>query len=89
MAIYAFFPAAEHLRRPDGIGFILAEGADEPTARAVAQKLVGGNSIAGFTAALVAPGVQPVAVQGLPVGRPSGTTWPRLTRGGGTLNEVA
>ncbi|HEV2080602.1 MAG TPA: hypothetical protein VGR19_11990 [Allosphingosinicella sp.] len=88
MAVYAFFPAAEHLRRPDGIGFVLAEGADEAAARTVAQRLVGGTSIQGFTAALIGPGVQPVAVQGLPVGRPSGTTWPRLTRGGGPLNEA-
>lgn len=89
MAVYAFFPAAEHLRRSDGIGFILAEGADEASARSAAQQLVGGQSIERFTAALIGPGVQPVAVQGLPVGEPSGTTWPVLTRGGGRLNEVA
>lgn len=89
MAVYAFFAAAEHLRRPDGIGFILAEGADEASARAAAQQLVSGPSIASFTAALIGPGVRPVAVQGLPVGEPSCTTWPVLTRGGGRLNEVA
>ena len=41
MAVFAFFPAAEHLRRPDGIGFIVAGGTDEATARTAAQKLVG------------------------------------------------
>ena len=89
MAVYAFFPASERLRRPDGIGFIVAEGVDEATARTAAQKLVRGPSIAEFTAAPIGPGVAPVAVQGLPVGTPSGSTWPRLTRGGGPLNEVA
>ena len=89
MAVFAFFTAAEHLRRPDGIGFIVAEGADEATARAAAQSLVGGQSIAEFTSAPIGAGAAPVAVQGLPVGTPSGATWPRLTRGGGLLNEVA
>jgi primase-polymerase (primpol)-like protein len=28
MAIYAFYPNATHQRRSDGIGFVLAEGAD-------------------------------------------------------------
>lgn len=89
MAIYAFYPAASHLRRPDGIGFILAEGADEAAARSAAQSLVGGKSIAEFAAVQVAAGIEPVAVQGLPVGERSGTTWPRVTRGGGFLNDVA
>ena len=89
MAIFAFFPASEHLRRSDGVGFILAEGADETTARTVAQALVGGQSIAQFTAAPIGPGVAPVAVQGLPVGAATGPTWPRLTRGGGPINYEA
>lgn len=85
MAIYAFYPAASSLRRSDGIGFVLAEGADEASARAAAQALVGGPSIEGFSAVQVAAGIQPVAVQGLPVGAKSGTTWPSVTRGGGFL----
>lgn len=86
MAIYAFYPAAPHLRRPDGIGFVLAEGADATAARAIAQALVvGGGSIADFTTVLVGAGMEPVAVEGLPVGSKSGTTWPKLTRGGNTL----
>ena len=89
MAVFAFFPAAEHLRRPDGIGFIISDGTDEVTARAAAQKLVSGQSIAEFTAAPIGAGVAPVAVQGLPVGTPGGATWPRLTRSGGFLNEVS
>lgn len=85
MAIYAFYPAAEHLRRPDGIGFILAEGADDVAARVVAQQLVGGLSIAAFASVLVGAGMQPVAAQGLPVGDVNGTVWPTLTRGGSPL----
>jgi hypothetical protein len=85
MAIYAFYAATPDQRRSDGIGFVIAEGADEAAARAVAQALVGGTSIAGFTAATVGAGVQAVAVQGLPVGARSGTTWPKVTRGGGFL----
>lgn len=85
MAIYAFYPAAPNLRRADGIGFVLAEGADEAAARSVAQALVGGTSIAEFTAVSVLSGVAAVAVQGLPVGAKSQSTWPNLTRGGGFL----
>lgn len=89
MAIYAFHPTIEINRRSDGIGFILAEGADEAAARAVAQALVGGRPLDGFAAIEIAPGVAPVAVQGLPVGAKDGTTWPRVTRGGGFLGQVA
>ncbi len=85
MAIYAFYPAASHLLRSDGIGFVIAEGVDEVAARAVAQALAGGPSIAGFTAAPIVPGIEPVVVQGLPVGGRSGSVWPKLTRGGGFL----
>ena len=85
MAIYAFYPAAPNLRRSDGIGFVLAEGTDESAARAVAQALVGGPSIEGFSAVEVAAGVAAVAVQGLPVGANSQATWPSVTRGGGFL----
>jgi hypothetical protein len=85
MAIYAFYPNAAHLRRPDGIGFILAEGADENAARDAAQALVGGQSIADFAAVPITAGVDAVAVQGLPVGARGQMTWPLLTRGGGFL----
>lgn len=87
MAIFAFYPAATHLRRSDGIGFVLAEGADVASARAAAQALVGGTSIDDFTAVAITGGVPPVAVQGLPVGVHSQTTWPTLTRGGGVLGN--
>lgn len=85
MAIYAFYPNATNLRRTDGIGFILAEGADEATARNVAQALVGGRSIAEFAAVLIGNGIAAVAVEGPPVGNRNQTTWPQLTRGGGFL----
>ena len=85
MAIFAFYPAAKHLLRSDGIGFIMAEGADAAAARVVAQALAGGASIDEFTAVPVTTGMQPVAVQGMPVGGRNGSTWPNLTRGGGFL----
>lgn len=85
MAIFAFHPVAAHLRRSDGIGFVIAEGDDEATARGVAQALVGGASIENFVAVPIATGIEPVAVQGLPVGDRNGSTWPKLTRGGGFL----
>jgi hypothetical protein len=85
MAIFAFYPATPNLHRTDGIGFILAEGADVAIARAVAQALVGGPSIADFTAVTIAAGLVPVAVQGVPVGAKSQTTWPPVTRGGGFI----
>jgi len=85
MAIFAFFPASPNLRRTDGIGFILAEGADATSARVVAQALVGGPSIADFTAVTVAAGLAPVAIEGVPVGAKSQSTWPTVTRGGGFL----
>lgn len=85
MAIFAFYPATPNLRRPDGIGFVLAEGADQASARAVAQALVGGTSISDFTAVQIAAGIAPVAVQGVPVGARSQSTWPSVTRGGGFL----
>ena len=85
MPVFAFYPAASNLRRPDGIGFIVADGADEAAARAVAQALVGGTSVAGFTGVPIVPGIEPVAVQGLPVGGRNGATWPKVTRGGGVL----
>lgn len=85
MAIFAFHPALEIDRRPDGIGFVLAEGVDEVAARAVAQTLVGGRSIALWSAVPIAAGVPAVAVQGAPVGAKSQATWPNVTRGGGVL----
>ncbi|MCG2841818.1 hypothetical protein L6Q21_12580 [Sandaracinobacter sp. RS1-74] len=89
MSIFAFYPAASHLRRTDGIGFIMAEGADEAAARAVAQQLVGGQSIDGFAAVQVGAGVDAVAVQGMPVGARNRDTWPKVTRGGGFLGAAA
>lgn len=85
MAIFAFHPALPIDRRPDGIGFVLAEGTDEAAARTAAQALVGGRSIAAWSAVPVVTGVPAVAVQGIPVGAKSQATWPNVTRGGGFL----
>lgn len=85
MAIYAFFPTTDIQRRTDGIGFVMAEGADAAAARAVAQALVGGPPIDGFAAIQISTGIAAVAVQGTPVGAKSQSTWPNVTRGGGFL----
>jgi hypothetical protein len=87
MAVFTLLPAAEHLRRTEGIGFILADGAEPASARMAAQQLIGGTSIQAFAGVPI--GVQPVAIQGLPVAEPSSTTWPRVTHIGGFLEEVA
>jgi hypothetical protein len=86
MAIYAFHPATQADRRADGIGFVLAEGADEASARAAAAAMIGAPGIDGWAAVPVAPGIDPVAVQGLPVGKPGNATWHDRTRADGALN---
>jgi len=87
MAIFAFYPSAPHLRRSDGIGFVLAEGSDVAAARASAQSLIGGSSIEEFTAVAITAGAAPVAVQGAPVGARAQSTWPTMTRGGDYLTD--
>lgn len=87
MAIFAFHPTQQVERRADGIGFILAEGADESAARAVAAGMIGAPGINGWAAVPVAAGMNPVAVQGLPVGRPGNPTWPDRTRSNRALNS--
>lgn len=87
MAIFAFYPAIDAHRRADGIGFVIAEGADEATARSAAADLIGAPGVAPWTAVEVTAGLDAVAVEGLPVGAPSGSTWPTRTRGNRALNE--
>lgn len=86
MAIFAFYPINDADRRADGIGFIIAEGADEATARAAAAHLIGAPGIASWAAVTVTTGIDAVAVQGLPVGAPENTTWPTRTRANAKLN---
>jgi hypothetical protein len=86
MAIFAFHPIDQADRRADGIGFILTEGADEAAARAAAAHMVGAPGIDRWSAVPVAPGIDPVAVQGLPVGKPGNGTWADRTRADRALN---
>ena len=81
MAFFAFYPAAAVHRRADGINFAVAEGVDEAAARDSASGLIGAPDIVGWTAVPVEPGMDPVAVQGMPVGPHDGGTWPNRTRG--------
>lgn len=80
MAVFIFHPANHIDRRADGIGFVLAEGADEATARASAAAMVGAPGIDAWSAVPVGAGIDPVAVQGQPVGKPGNATWPDRTR---------
>lgn len=86
MAIFAFHPANQADRRADGIGLIIAEGADEAAARASAADMVGAPGIDAWAAVPVTAGIDPVAVQGLPVGKPGNATWPDRTRADRALN---
>lgn len=86
MAIFAFHPAPSD-RRADGIGFIITEGADEAAARAVAANLVGAPGIDAWTGVPITAGMDPVAVEGLPVGTPDNGTWPDRTRSNRALNS--
>ena len=85
MAIFIFHPVNDVDRRADGIGFVLAE-ADEPTARAKAATMIGFPKIDAWSAVAVEAGIAPVAVQGLPVGKPGNGTWHDRTRSGRTLS---
>lgn len=86
MAIFAFHPTNQADRRADGIGFLLTEGADEASARAAAATLIGAPGIDGWTATPIGAGFDPVAVQGLPVGKPDNGSWPVRTRADRALN---
>jgi hypothetical protein len=85
MAIFAFYPVEAVNRRADGINFAIAEGADEAAARSAAAALIGAANLSAWTAVSVEAGMDPVAVEGMPVGASDSTTWPNRTRGNATL----
>lgn len=87
MAIFAFYPTAQAHRRADGIGFVMADGADAAAARANAAALIGAPGIEAWAAVEVTGGLDAVAVEGLPVGSPSSSTWPNRTRGNRALDS--
>ncbi len=80
MAIFAFYPNQAVNRRADGINFAIAEGADEAAARSAAAALIGVGDLPGWAAVPIAADMEPVAVQGMPVGAHDGTIWPNRTR---------
>ena len=86
MAIFAFHPSVPAHRRADGIGFVVAEGADEASARDAASAMVGSPGIDEWAAVPIEAGMDPVAVEGLPVGKPGNGTWADRTRGNRALN---
>ena len=85
MAIFAFYPAEAVNRRADGINFAIAEGANEVAARSAAAALIGAINLSAWTAVPVEAGMEPVAVEGMPVGAHDGATWPNRTRGNAKL----
>ncbi|VWX56952.1 hypothetical protein [Sphingorhabdus sp. 109] len=85
MAIFAFYPVEAVNRRADGINFVIAEGVDEAAARSAASALVGASNLSVWTAVSVEAGMDPVAVEGMPVGASDSITWPTRTRGNATL----
>jgi hypothetical protein len=87
MAIFAFHPTNQVDRRADGIGFIITEGADEAAARAAAAHMIGAPGIDTWAAVPIGAGMDPVAVEGLPVGAPDNGTWPDRTRANRALNS--
>lgn len=86
MAIFAFHPINDVDRRGDGIGFLVVEGADEAIARASAASMIGAPGIENWAAVPIVPGMDWVAVQGLPVGKPGNATWADRTRGNAALH---
>ena len=50
MAVFIFHPANHADRRADGIGFVLAEGTDEASARASAAAMIGAPGIDAWSA---------------------------------------
>ena len=81
MAIFAFYPAEAVDRRADGLNFTIAGGSDEAAARSAAAKLIGANGLDCWTAVPIVTGMEPLAVEGLPVGAHDGEVWPNRTRG--------
>ena len=87
MAIFAFYPSEAVHRRADGINFVIAEGADMAAARSAAASLIGAGDLSPWSAVAIAPGMEAVAVEGLPVGASDGAPWPTRTRGNARLNS--
>jgi hypothetical protein len=87
MATFVFYADAEHLRRADGRNTVVAPGADEATARAAAETLLGQpGALADFAAVQLGDAVPAFVVEGhRPVGANDQDTWPTLTRGGDRL----
>ena len=87
MATFVFYADEPHKRRADGRNTVIAAGADESTARAAAETLLGlPGALEAFLGVLLGDAVPPFVVEGhTPVGSRSQSVWPSLTRGGDRL----
>jgi hypothetical protein len=91
MANYLFYAGAPNLRRADQQNVIIAPGASQAAAQAIAEQLIGAQpgALAGWTAISLAADVAPCIVETNhpPVGsnKSGQSAWPVLTRGGNWL----
>ena len=91
MANYLFFVGKPHLTRSDQQNVIIAAGASQAAAQAVAEQLIGAQpgALAAWSAMSLAVDVAPCVVEtnGPPVGsnKSGQSSWRVLTRGGNWL----
>lgn len=87
MATFVFYADEPRKRRADGVNTVVAHGATEAAARAVAEGLIGQpGAFAEYLAIDITENAPPFVMQGTPpIGAIGQTTWPTLTRGGDPL----
>jgi hypothetical protein len=87
MATFVFFADHADKRRADGRNVVVASGADEESARAAGEALIGlPGALASFAAVLVDESMPPFVVEGhWPVGSRQQAVWPSLGRAGDFL----
>jgi hypothetical protein len=91
MANYLFYASAPNLRRADQQNVIIAAGASQAAAQAVAEQLIGAQpgGLAAWTAISLAADVAPCIIETNHPPTGSSTSaqaiWPVLTRGGNWL----
>ena len=91
MANYLSYAGAPHLRRADQQNVVIAAGASQAAAQAVAEQLLGAQpgALAAWTAVSLAADAAPCVIETChaPTGsnRSGQSTWPTLTSGGNWL----
>ncbi|PWG03306.1 hypothetical protein [Sphingosinicella humi] len=87
MATFVFYADEPHKRRADGRNTLVAAGATEAAARAVAEALIRQpGALEAFAAVELGDSVPAFVVEGFgPVGSRGQSVWPGRTRGGDSL----